>query len=139
MHIRMLAGDYPCYAYLGNDRNQDPGCRLCQSESQEQQTPPEDMVHLLAICKATADTRSRVMPGLLNTISFYYPDNAILNHPSHTYLVQFILDPTSLNLPLSIRFSPDYPGLQEVLSMCKIVCFAIHKDRIRKLKTLNYR
>ena len=137
VHIRMLAGDYPCYAYIGTDQNKDPTCRLCQSQSQEQQTPPEDMVHLLASCKATAGTRARVIPELLNTIAYYYPDNALLNNPSHSYLTQLILDPTSLNLPLNIRISPDYPGLQKVLEMCRTVCFAIHKDRIRKLKTLS--
>ena len=33
IHIKMLSGDYPCFSYLGSDKNQDALCCLCQSLS----------------------------------------------------------------------------------------------------------
>ena len=75
------------------------------------------MVHLLTLCRATAETRTRVMANLLNTLSVYFPDNQILTYPNHEHLTQLNLDPTSLNLPLTIRISPDHPALQCVLAV----------------------
>ena len=39
IHVKMLSGDYTCYAYLGSDRNQDAQCRICQSASPYQPAP----------------------------------------------------------------------------------------------------
>ena len=136
IHIKMLSGDYPCYSYLGSDRNNDAECRLCLSASPQLPAPIEDMVHLLTRCKGTADTRNRILPDLLNSISLFSPENDILVHPNHTHMTQLILDPTSLNLPMSIRISPDHPAFHQVVSICRNLCFAIHKERTRKLKTL---
>ena len=136
VHIKMLAGDYPCSAYQGNDRTQDASCKLCQSLSPQHPSPAEDMVHLLVRCRATSDTRTRIIPELLNTISQLQPSNAILVYPSHTHLTQLILDPTSLNLPMSIRISSDHPALPSVLAVCRTLCFALHKDRTRQLALL---
>ena len=133
VHLKMLAGDYPCQMYLSSDN---ASCLLCQSLLQGQPTPTEDMVHLLTRCRATADTRSGLIPDLLNTISQYLPTNSILANPNQVHLTQFILDPTSLNLPMNIRLSPDHPALTTVLTSCRNVCFAVHKDRTRKLKQL---
>ena len=124
VHVKMLAGDYPCYSYLASDRGQDESCRLCK----------EDMVHLLTLCRGTADTRARLTPVLLNTISQRFPTNGILDKPNHSQLTQLILDPTSLNLPMTIRIPPNHPELSQVLSMCHILCSAIHKHRTNQLK-----
>ena len=102
VHLKMLAGDYPCYFYLGSDRDEDTSCPLCQALSPGRHVPQEDMVHLLTQCRGTADTRTRVTPELLNTISMHFPNNTILQYPNHTHLTQLILDPTSLNLPMTI-------------------------------------
>ena len=139
VHLKMLAGDYPCYFYLGSDRDEDTSCPLCQALSPGRHVPQEDMVHLLTQCRGTADTRTRVTPELLNTISMHFPNNTILQYPNHTHLTQLILDPTSLNLPMTIRISPDHPALPLVLSMCRTLCHAIHKDRTRQLKSLRKR
>ena len=138
IHVKMLSGDYPCNAYLGSDRNQDSQCRLCQSVSPHHPAPTEDMVHLLTRCRATTETRTRILPELLNTISMHCPNNDILVHPNNTHLTQLILDPTSLNLPMTIRISPGHPALPQVLTVCRNLCFAIHKDRTRQLKLLGH-
>ena len=45
-HIKMLAGDYLCFAFLAHDRGIDPQCRLCHSHSY-QPAPADDLEHLL--------------------------------------------------------------------------------------------
>ena len=134
VHVRMLAGDFPCYAHIATDRNSDPACRLCRYLSPERPAPTEDMTHLLVMCRATAETRTRLLPELLNIIAAQSPNNDILNNPNHTNLAQLILDPTSLNLPPSVRIGPDHPGLPQLLPMCRTVCYAVYKDRLRQLK-----
>ena len=130
----MLVGDYPCAANIGKDRAQDVSCTLCRAVSPCIPTPAEDLVHVLTMCRATADTRSRVLPDLLNTIASHFPNNTILEYPNHTHLTQLILDPTSLNLPMSIRIHPAHHALSPVLTACRNVCYAIHNDRTRQLK-----
>ena len=136
VHIRMLSGDFPCSAYLATDRGQDPACCLCQNLFPETPAPAENMTNVLLTCRATAtaSTRTRLMQELLNIIASQSPNNELLTKPNHAYLAQLILDPTSLNLPSSIRISQDHPGLQQLLPMCRTICYAIYKDRLRQLK-----
>ena len=134
VHTKMLAGDYPCSLYICRDPQQDPSCLLCLSAFPERPAQTEDMVHLIARCRATADTRARILPNLLNTLSLHIPSNGLLQHPNQMHLTQFILDPTSLNLPSDIRICPTHPALHLVLSFFRTLCFAIHKDRTRLLK-----
>ena len=136
IHLKMLSGDYPCYYYLGSDREQDAFCRLCHSLLPFHPPPDEDMVHLLTRCRGTLETRSRIIPELLNTIQQHFPTNGILVHQNHSHLAQLILDPTSLNLPINMRISPDHPALSPVLAVYRKLCFAIHKDRTNQLKKL---
>ena len=139
IHIKMLAGDYLCYAYLARDRNSSPHCRLCQSlTSSPNPVPTEDMVHLLTRCRATTDTRTRILPDLLNIVRQYFPENKLPDSPSHYILTQFILDCTSLNLPQTVRISPSHPDLSQVVKTCSNLCFAVHKERIRQLKKLGH-
>ena len=138
VHVKMLSGDYPCSYFIFKDRGQDPSCLLCRHLQNQAPTPIEDMVHLLTRCRATADTRTRVLADFFNTLYVYFPHNQILDYPNHEHLTQLILDPTSLNLPLTIRISPDHPALQCMLAVTRTICFAIHKDRTRQLKLLKH-
>ena len=81
-HIKMLLGDYLCYSQLAHDRGIPSYCRLCQS-AHPQPAPAEDTMHMLTRCRATADTRQRIMPDLFNTISTYVPKNQSCPQPSH--------------------------------------------------------
>ena len=128
----MLAGDYPCQANLDSDN---PSCHLCRVLVPGN-PPTEDMVHLLTACSATLDTRSSLIPSLLNTIVQYCPSNGILDNPDKTTLTQFILDPSSLNLSTVNRINFDHPGFAPVLAPCRNYCFVVHKERTRQLKQL---
>ena len=118
-----------------NDRGLDPHCRLCRVLSDDP-APTEDYPHILAVCRATANTRSDKLPTLLNTVMQYSPCNSILDRPSPRLLAQFILDCLSLNLPLDARLPPDHPGFADMTRQCSIMINAIHKDRTRQLRAL---
>ena len=134
VHIKMLSGDYPSFYNLSHGSYQQSYCRLCHSLCPHQQPPEEDIVHILTLCKGTWNERSHHIPNLLNVVSSHFPDNEILSHTSHRHLTQFILDPTSLNLPMTIRIPPSHPALENLLDISRNMCFAIHKARTRQIK-----
>ena len=97
IHTKMLAGDYMCYDTLSKDRGSDPQCRLCLADCTPHPAPAETMTHLVAVCRATENTRTRILPDLLNIVAKYFPSNNILKEINHSTLTQFVLDPTSFN------------------------------------------
>ena len=140
-HLRMLAGDYPCYSYLAHDRGVPPHCRLCTrptSPTPQHQPEEEGMTHILTRCSATRDTRQRLLPDLLNPVASYDQDHGLLSRPTHDRLAQFILDCTSLNLPGDYRVSPRHPLYCHIARHCCQMTYAIHKDRIKQLTTLGF-
>ena len=140
-HMKMLSGDYLCYSYLAHDRGLDPCCRLCQilpQSEQVTQTPTEDMVHIIAECRATRETRDQSLPNLLNIVADYFPSNMVLTNPTSRQLTQFILDCSSLNLPSNFRIPFDHPGFVQITRSCSNFIFAIHKLRVRQLKAMGY-
>ena len=146
-HIKILSGDYLCYSNLAHDRGIEPFCRLCQAaapsdrcsdQGQQEQTPIEDIIHLLTQCRATKDTRDRYIPDLLNHVADYIPSNHILFNPTHAQLTQFILDCSSLNLSNDLRIPTDHPGFIHITKFCSRLIYAIHRDRTKQLKSLGY-
>ena len=134
-HIKMLSEDYLCYASLANDRGIDPQCWMCQVLSTHP-SPTEDLVHLLTMCRATADTRNRILPELLNTVASSDPSNSLLTSTNHDTLTQFILDCSSLNLPANTRVPPNHPGFVNITKQCSNLINGIHKERTRQMKAL---
>ena len=135
-HIKMLSGDYQCYAYLGKDRGTDPSCRLCQALSINP-TPAEDLEHLLSQCRATAETRARYIPDLLNILAAYFPTNSLVLHLVPNILTQFLLDCSSLNLPTDTRIPTNHHSFITITRQCSVMINGIHRDRCRQLKTLH--
>ena len=131
----MLAGDYLCYAQLAHDRGIDPHCRLCHLLSNHP-APAENLEHLITRCIATADTRTRIMPEILITLTANFPQNRLLYSPTQNTLTQFVLDCSSLNLPSDIRIPPSHPDFYSITKLCSSLVFALHKDRTRQLKSL---
>ena len=136
-HIKMLSGDYPCSVNAAKIGNGEPFCKLCQSLiDPDQQCPREDIVHLLTCCKATSDTRSRVLPDLYNLLAHYYPENLLLSKTDNQTLTQFLLDCTSLNLPNDVRLSSALAGFHPIAEKNSWVIYSLHKDRTRQLSSL---
>ena len=134
-HLRMLAGDYQCYAYQASDRGLDPSCKICQSLGHHP-APAEDLVHILTRCRATADTRSRYLPELLNTVAKYFPTCNLLCNTTHDILTQFILDCSSLNLAPDTRIPSNHPNFTCITRQCSIMINSIHRHRTKLLKEL---
>ena len=137
IHLKMLSGDYLCQGNLAKDRGLDPSCLLCKAHYRLH-APVEDILHVLTMCRATSDTRLRIVPELLNCIAKYFPTNSLLKRINHEQLCQFILDPTSLNLPMDCRIQPNHSDLPHVMFICRNLCFALHKTRIRQLTDLRH-
>ena len=136
VHIKMLAGDYLCYANLDKDRATGPHCCLYFATSKECPPPEETLVHLLTRCRGTSDIRVKVTSELFNTLAKYFPTNDLLKYHHHDRLTQFILDPTSINLPITIRIPPDHPAMLPILQVCRKLCYSIHRDRNSKLQNI---
>ena len=128
--------DYLCFDFLHHDRGVEPNCRLCQAVIDDDPAPVEDYSHILAGCRATADTRFDKLATLLNTVLYYDQSNSILASPSAKLLTQFILDCTSLNLPPDTRISSEHPGFTNIVRQCSIMINAVHKDRRRQLNAM---
>ena len=90
VHLKMLAGDYLCYANLDKDRATGAHCRLCYAVSREYPPPAETMIHLLTMCRGTAEIRTKVTSELLNILAKHFPSNDLLNNHPHDRLTQFI-------------------------------------------------
>lgn len=116
---------------------QTPTGRLCRVLSSDP-APVEDYMHLLTGCRATADPREDKLPALLNTVAYYDSNNSILANPSPQNLTQFLLDPSSLNLPTDLRISPDHPGFTDIVKQCSLLINFIHKDRKRQLEAQGF-
>ena len=136
-HVKMLAGDYTCYATLAIERGTDPQCRLCPA-TLSCPPPSEDIQHVLLRCRGTADVRTKMIPELLNTVAKFFPRNKILDHHDHLTMIQFILDCSSPNLPSTTRIDPNHINSFEVIRVCRDICYGIHKERIRKLRALGH-
>ena len=93
-------------------------------------------MHILTRCRATAETRSRILPDLLNLLAQYHPNHGLLLQHAHSTLTQFILDCTSLNLPSSHRISPKHPLYRDIARKCSDIVYAIHTDRAQQLKNM---
>ena len=132
----MLSGDYLCHENLSHDRGFKANCPMCQALAPDHPAPDETLQHLLTRCRATAETRNRLTPDLLNVIASYFPYNDLLSYPKHNHLAQFILDCSSLNLPTNVRIDASMPGYKSIAKQCSHTVHAIHKDRIRQMKAL---
>ena len=121
------------HAYLSHDRGLDPHCRMCQPISIHT-APAVDMVHLLTMCWATADTRFRVMSELLNSVAQFHPTNKLLSEPSHDHLTQCILDCSSNNLPSDTCVPPNQKGFKDIYKQC----IRLTNERSRQLKAMGH-
>ena len=51
-------------------------------------------------------------------------------------LTQFILDCSSLNLPVAIRVPSNHPDFMNITRQCCSLTYAVHKDRTRQLRAM---
>ena len=106
-----------------------PLCKICSSDSDE------TISHVISTCQGLAVERERILKqfeelclSTKNLIRFEDIKN------NEDLLCQFILDPTSLNLPS--RVSLQDPLVPEFFELARDYCFLLDKTRIRLLKQL---
>ena len=128
-HLKFLNCDILTNERLSIDQPpHSSACELCGS-------PVDSLEHVLVVCKATNEPRSRLLPELLNTVAVVQPLCAILEcYSSPPILAQFILDCTSLNLPDNYRIPAHNPNISLVYKISRDWTFAIGSERLRLLK-----
>ena len=131
-HLKFLTGDIDSYHNMYIDRGVDPSCRLCSA-------PCEHTQHILTECSSTAEIRERLYPELVNLVSDIQPSCGLLNRSSNHLLTQFIIDPSSMNLPNTHRISSQHPRLNELFRISRDWCFSINTCRTKLLKEKNLR
>ena len=116
----MLAGDYQTYLNLSIERSMEPHCHIgLQYVSSGNLPQDEDLVHLLTKCRGTYDTRSRIMPQLLNLVSQHFPSSSLLDSPTLEEVAQFLLCALwPQQLVWVSNFSIRFDQLVSVISTC---------------------
>ena len=133
-HIKMLVGDYYTMEVKSEHSGGSPHCQLCHlnAESGEKIENVENLCHILVFCGAYQEQRSKILHEMSVTcqqtvnnvnISEYF------NNPE--LLTQFILDPSSINLPL--RVNTNDPVLPVLFKLSRDFCYFINKQRIKLL------
>ena len=131
LHLKFLSGDFLTNERLSIDQPSiSPACSLCDA-------PVESIEHVLVVCRATGEVRSRLLPELMNAVASVQPTCQILEDiPPASILCQFILDCTSLNLPDSIRVPTHNPGISAIYRISRDWCFAVNSVRLNCLKNV---
>ena len=128
-HIKMLTGNYLTYK-LKSEQNSNisPHCRICLNGDDETQ-------HILTSCLKTESIRMKILSEIrdtcqfsLNQVDFKHIEN------DKSRLCQFILDPSSLNLPTRININD--PILPRLFKLSRDYCFAVDKKRISYMNAI---
>ena len=140
-HMKMLCGDYYTYKMEANYQGGSPNCRLCSQaeprpgKSDISESKIENIEHILTVCSIYSDVRDRVliqMKNILEDMEFMDSIQQIFSNNHH--LTQFILDCTSFNLPVRIKY--DDENASTIFALSRDLCFSINKRRLQMLKNL---
>ena len=106
-HLKMLVGDYYTYQVKSEQSGGRSYCRLCYfNPESDEKVVTENLCHIIALCGSYKEQRSEIIIEMsvicqqtINkvNISQYYNDPELLT--------QFILDPSSMNLPMRVNIN----------------------------------
>ena len=124
-HLKFLSGNYLTFSTKAKQSGGSSHCRICLD-------PSETISHIITSCSGMAAERKKLLiefkslcKNTKNKINF----NKISE--DEELLCQFILDPSSLNLPE--RVSINDPLLANFFKMSRDYCYLIDKIRIKLL------
>ena len=132
-HLKMLVGDYYTMEIKSEQSGGTPNCRLCCSNVElEENYATENICHMLVMCNAYNTLRGRLFDEMsvkcqetVNNVNItQYFQNPEL-------LTQFILDPSSINLP--VRVNTNDPVLPALFKLSRDFCYLMNKERIKQL------
>ena len=122
-HLKMLCGDYYTYEMKAEQHTGiSPHYRLCYHDR-------DSVSHIISVCQSLSVTRDRIISEMLKLTPLLdtYKGN-------EEQMTQFILDPSSFNLPQ--RFNNNDSILISLYRISRDLCFALDKERIIKLCTI---
>ena len=133
-HIKMLCGNYLTYEIKSSQSGGSPYCRLCLDESNESTESTksiESLEHLISVCEKLKVVRTQIQSTILSICN----DNGIkidINKLTNKQFAQFLLDPSSMNLPKRIPI--DHPALPLLFQQSRDFCYAIDCLRRKVIK-----
>ena len=96
----------------------------------------EDIEHILTVCLAYSDVRSRILAEMKNVCENSQSGINLDDLKQNAKLLtQFILDCCSLNLPR--RFNVNDHDFHKIFQLSRDLCYFIRKTRTEKLKLLS--
>ena len=124
----MLTGNYLTFEIKSLQSGGSAECRLCIQSEETPQT--ESLEHLISRCNKFSDVRTQIKEKMMKvcTESKIYID---INDLSDHDFVQYILDPSSMNLKK--RVAINHPALSELFKYSRDFCYAIDQTRTRIL------
>jgi len=129
-HMKLLCDDLFTYEKKAKYEGGSAHCRLCLSENEI-----EDVEHIINNCSLYTEMRDRVKFEMKEICNQILPSSCveeIFVDPSS--FTQFVLDFTSLNLPVRIDNSSEVFNM--LLNLSRDLCFGILKIRSQKLRSL---
>ena len=136
-HVKLLCCDLYTYQMKAEYLGGSPHCRLCQEPSENNENV-ESLSHILSECRQYSEVRTRILQEMeqLCEVSKSGIDLKVIKENS-TYLTQFLLDCTSINLPM--RINEKDPICSELFNLSRDFCYYVKKTRWSKLKDLESR
>ena len=134
----MLCGDLFTFSIRANQSGGSPHCRLCLA-------PVEDLPHVISSCPELEEPRQSATNGLEQLlVGSSTHDTVSISGEEFERLVaddelftQFVVDPTSFNLPDPYRINVNDANLIQICKLTRNLCFSINQLRIRKLRDIN--
>ena len=107
--------------------------------------PVEDLPHVVSSCPKLEEPRQSVTNGLEQLlVRSSTQDTVSISGEEFERLVaddelftQFVVDPTSFNLPDPYRINVNDANLIQICKLTRNLCFSINQLRIRKLRDIN--
>ena len=128
-HLKFLSGNYLTYKIKSDQSGGSPRCRICETGSDE------TVSHVISTCQGLTVEREKILADISKLCSLTKNKiNFEEFKESEDKLCQFILAPTSLNLP--IRVSLQDPLVPEFYKLSRDLCHVLDNTRIRLLREL---
>ena len=129
-HMKIIAGNYLTYQVKSEQSGGSATCRICDSGC------PETIEHFITACKSLEPERQRIIPefhalckATKNKVNFEFIQN------DENTLCQFIVDPTSMNLPQRVNLSD--PLVSKFFTLSRDICYSLDKRRMNILRNLD--
>ena len=129
-HMKFISGSYLTYQMKADQSGGSPRCRICDSGASE------TISHIITTCTRLEPVRSRILKEFqaLCNMSPSKVNFDIIKQNEHT-LCQFLIDPTSMNLPF--RVSVNDSLMPQFFKLSRDLCYTLDKTRTNILTELS--